>query len=109
MREEELQEIKRTEINTNISIDTKQHTLVGIECPLTEAAEQAIVDMAGGSYDYLQFKIEIEEEKLHLVCAENLTVDKLPSKVPNNAARYHLFRFRHTHEGDYMEKTGEIN
>lgn len=24
-------------------------------------------------------------------------------KIPNDSARYHLFRFKHTHEGDYTE------
>lgn len=107
MREEELQEIKHIEVNTDISIATKQQTLVGFVFPISEAAEQAIHDMARGSYDYLQFKIEIEEEKVHLVCAENIKVDKLPSKVPNDSGRYHLFRFKHTHEGDYMENIGK--
>lgn len=57
MREEELQELKKTEVNTEISINTKQQTLGGVEFPLTEAAKQAIIDMARGSYDYLQFRI----------------------------------------------------
>lgn len=63
MREEELQELKKTEVNTEISINTKQQTLGGVEFPLTEAAKQAIIDMARGSYDYLQFRIG--EFKLH--------------------------------------------
>lgn len=57
MREEELQEIRRTEVNTNISVDTKQQTLSGVAFPITEAAKQAIIDMARGTYDYLQFRI----------------------------------------------------
>lgn len=102
-REEELQEIKRTEINTDVHVETRQQTLGGVCFPVTESAKQAILDMARGSYDYLQFKINIEEEKIHLVSAENIKLDKLPSKVPNDAARYHLYNFKHTHEGDYME------
>jgi twinfilin-like protein len=31
------------------------------------------------------------------------SVDQLPGKVPNEEARYHLFRFKHSHEGDYLE------
>ncbi|XP_044271825.1 twinfilin [Tribolium madens] len=102
-REEELQEIRRTEVHTDISVDSKQQTLSGVAFPLTEAARQAIVDMAQGSYDYLQFKINIEEETIHLVTAENLSIEKLPSKVPADSGRYHLYKFKHTHEGDYME------
>lgn len=43
---------------------------------------------------------------IHLVCAENITIEKLPSKVPKDSGRYHLYRFNHTHEGDYMESIG---
>ena len=35
-------------------------------------------------------------------------VEELASKVPDNEARYHLFRHKHTHEGDYLESTGEV-
>ncbi|XP_071050134.1 twinfilin [Onthophagus taurus] len=102
-REEELQEIKRTEINTDISAVSKHQTLGGVQFPIAESAQQAIKDMAQGSYDYLQFRIDVDEEKIHLVTAENLNIEKLPSKVPEGNARYHLFKFKHTHEGDYME------
>ncbi|XP_057658411.1 twinfilin isoform X2 [Diorhabda carinulata] len=57
MREEELQELKRTEVNTDISVDTKQQTLGGVVFPITEPAKQAILDMVRGLYDYLQFRI----------------------------------------------------
>ncbi|KAJ8964850.1 hypothetical protein NQ314_004568 [Rhamnusium bicolor] len=107
MREEELQEIKRTEVNTDISIDTKQQTLSGVAFPITQAAKQTILDMARGSYDYVQFRIDIEEETIHLVCAENIPLEKLPSRVPSDRGRYHLYKFKHTHEGDYMENIGK--
>lgn len=59
MREEELEEIKRTEVNTEISVDTKQQTLSGVAFPITEIAKQSILDMAVGSYNYLQLRIGI--------------------------------------------------
>lgn len=94
---------------------------------MKESAKQAIQNMAQGSYDYIQFKIglfefvffnrflnnfvlvDIEEEKIELVTAEKLSIEKLPSKVPDNSARYHLFKFKHTHEGDYMENIGQFS
>lgn len=47
--------------------------------------------------------LDMDEEEIHLVTAENINLEKLPSKVPESNARYHLYRFKHTHEGDYME------
>ena len=35
-----------------------------------------------------------------------MPVASLPSAVPSDVARYHFFLFKHTHEGDYMEKIG---
>ncbi|XP_066157247.1 twinfilin [Euwallacea fornicatus] len=103
MREEEMQELRKTEVNTEISISTKQQTLGGVAFPLTEAAQQAIADMARGSYDYLQLRIDIPEETIHLVCAENISIEKLPSKIPSDMGRYHLYKFKHTYEGNYVE------
>lgn len=103
MREEELQEIKKTEIHTEISISTKQQTLGGVVFPLTETAKQAVKDMVRGSYNYLQMRIDIPEEIIHLETAENITIEKLPSKIPSDTARYHLYNFKHTHEGDFIE------
>lgn len=51
---------------------------------------------------FLKF-VDINEEIIDLVTAENLKVSVLPEKVPENNARYHLYRFKHTHEGDYTE------
>lgn len=88
MREEEMKEIRMNEINTNIHTDTRQQTLGGIECPITEAASHAIDDMRRGAYNYLQFKIELQEEQIHLVKAGNIELNKLPNEIPEDHARY---------------------
>ncbi|KAI4461980.1 twinfilin [Holotrichia oblita] len=102
-REEELQQIRKTEVHTDISAVSKHQTLGGVQFPVTDAVKDAIHEMAKGLHNYLQFKIDIEEERIHLVLKESITVDKLPARVPENNARYHLYRFKHTHEGDLME------
>lgn len=56
-REEELQEIKRAEVNTDYSVDSRHQTLGGVGFPITSSAKDAIADMARGSYDYLRFRI----------------------------------------------------
>ena len=37
----------------------------------------------------------------------NCSTEELGAKVPEDCARYHLFRFKHTHQGDYKESNGE--
>lgn len=129
MREVEMKEIRLNEINTNIHTDTRQQTLGGIKCPMTADASRAIEDLRRGAYNYLQFKIELQEEQIHLVKAGIIELSKLPSEVPDDHARYtetnpdhvtyykylffllsppssiryHIYLFKHTHEGDYLE------
>ena len=37
----------------------------------------------------------------------NIDVAGLPAEVPADSGRYHIFWYKHTHEGDYMETPGE--
>lgn len=32
----------------------------------------------------------------------------LPLRVPTDVPRYHIFLYKHSHEGDYLESTGEL-
>lgn len=102
-REEELAELKKTEVHTEINTDTRHQTLGGISCPMTDAAAAAIGDLLRGTYDYLQFRIDLEEENIHIVKAAIVPLEDLPKEVPEDHARYHLYLFKHTHEGDYQE------
>ncbi|XP_018049275.1 PREDICTED: twinfilin isoform X2 [Trachymyrmex septentrionalis] len=101
--EEELAELKKTTATTDYSVETRHQTLSGVAFPVTDEAKQAITELGKGIHEYIQLKIELEEEKIHLVTACDVSLDKLPTKVPSDAARYHLYNFKHTHEGDYTE------
>ncbi|KYN10585.1 Twinfilin, partial [Trachymyrmex cornetzi] len=101
--EEELAELKKTTVTTDYNVETRHQTLSGVAFPVTDEAKQAITELGKGIHEYIQLKIELEEEKIHLVTACDVSLDKLPTKVPSDAARYHLYNFKHTHEGDYTE------
>jgi len=49
---------------------------------------------------------DLNEETIHLADAGNVSIDKLSLKIPSDCARYHLYNFKHTHEGDYLETLG---
>ncbi|EDW97621.1 twinfilin [Drosophila yakuba] len=102
-REEELKELRKTEVHTEINTNTRHQTLGGINCPLSEATVAAVQDLVRGKHDYLQFRIDLEEEQIHVSRAAKVELADLPKQVPEDHARYHLFLFRHTHEGDYFE------
>lgn len=87
-REEEMIELKRSEVNTHISTDTRQQTMSGISIPLTLSASNGIKDMARGAYNYLQFNIDLQAEEVNLVKAANVELDRLAKEVPSDAARW---------------------
>lgn len=79
-REEEMKELRRSEVKTDVGVDTRHQTLGGISCPITDASLQALHDLKRGSYNYLQFKIDLEKEEIHIVKADNLDVHKLSAQ-----------------------------
>jgi twinfilin len=102
-REEEMKELRRSEIKTDVGVDTRHQTLSGINCPISDAALQAIKDLKRGAYNYLQFNIDLEKEEIHITKADNIDVHKLGAQVPSDHARFHIFLFKHSYDGDYLE------
>ncbi|KAG7299563.1 hypothetical protein JYU34_016537 [Plutella xylostella] len=102
-REEALKELQQNDHNTNYSTDSRQSTMGGVAFPITDAAKQGILDLQRGSYNYLQFKIDLEEERIHLSKASKISLLDLPQQVPSDVARYHLYIFSHVYEGDHMD------
>lgn len=51
--------------------------------------------------------MDITAEEVHLALSESTTVTELPSRIPTDTARYHLFRFDHTYEGDRFDSASE--
>ena len=51
--------------------------------------------------------LDTDKEQVVLVMADTCSTEELGARVPEDSARYHLFRFKHTHQGDYKESNGE--
>nr|XP_033815336.1 twinfilin-1 isoform X3 [Geotrypetes seraphini] len=101
--EEELRQIKINEIQTDISVDTKHQTLQGIAFPIDREAFQALEDLKMRKLNYVQLQIDIKNERIVLANTAETEVKDLPKRIPNDAARYHFFLYKHSHEGDYLE------
>lgn len=54
-----------------------------------------------------QQKIDFEKELIKLSSTEPTEVTDLPRRIAKDCARYHFFLYKHSHEGDYLESTGE--
>ena len=105
--EEELAEVKAAETRTEISIETKHQTVGGLSFPLTKAAVAAVTEFrVDASLNYVQLAIDIDKEIVNLTKSEKkLSVQELPSVVPNNVPRYHLYRYTHDFEGAQVNST----
>ncbi|XP_043934586.1 twinfilin-2-like isoform X2 [Protopterus annectens] len=106
--EQELQQIKIDEgrvvqVKTDISVESKHQTLQGISFPLQEEARKAILLLQQKKINYVQLKLDTENETVELVHTQPTEIVDLPKRVPKDSARYHFFLYKHSHEGDYLE------
>ena len=81
----------------------------GLAFPLTEAAIESIQNFKSSGTDYVQLSIDLNKEIINVKNQSTCTVQQLPGKVPGDEPRYHLFRFGHTHEGDFLNSTSKKN
>ncbi|KAL0968041.1 hypothetical protein UPYG_G00261540 [Umbra pygmaea] len=103
--EEELRQIKLSEVNTDISVDTKQQTLQGVAFPMHGDAVKALERFRDKQVNYVQLEIDFAKELIKLSNTDPTEVKDLPKRIPTESARYHFFRYNHSHEGDYLEST----
>lgn len=103
--EEELRQIKLNEVQTDVSVDTKQQTLQGVAFPIHQDGVAALEKFRDRKLNYVQLKIDFENELIKLCNTERTEIKDLPSRIPKDSARYHFFLYKHSHEGDYLEST----
>lgn len=106
-REEiEREEVKQAQNDVAVGVDSKHQTMSGIRFPMSGAVEAAVSEMRAGRADYAQLSIDVKAETINLEEKGACTLAQLPKKVPSDKPRYHLFVFKHTHEGDYFQSVG---
>ncbi|RXN19754.1 twinfilin-1 [Labeo rohita] len=106
--EEELRQIKLNELQTDIHVDTKQQTLQGVAFPMQREAIHALEQFREKRINYVQLEIDFPKESIKLSSTAPTELKDLPKRIPNDAARYHFFLYKHSHEGDYLESTDTV-
>lgn len=102
--EMELKEMTKNEHHNKHGVLSKHVTLPGINFPMDDDALEKLTELGDKQISYIQLKIDVDKEEIQLSKWENdLPLERYPSVVPSDAARYHFFLFKHTHEGDYLE------
>ncbi|XP_014831760.1 PREDICTED: twinfilin-1-like, partial [Poecilia mexicana] len=93
------------QVQTDISVDTKQQTLQGVAFPIHKDAADALAHFKEKRINYVQLEIDAEKEMIRLCSTEPTELKDLPKRVPKDSPRYHFFLYKHSHEGDYLEST----
>ncbi|KAM9389624.1 twinfilin-1 [Phaethornis superciliosus] len=101
--EEELRQIKINEVQTDVGVDTKHQTLQGVAFPIAKEAIQALEKLKNKKLNYVQLQIDMKNETIMLANTLHTELKDLPKRIPKDAARYHFFLYKHSHEGDYLE------
>ncbi|KAK2151540.1 hypothetical protein LSH36_360g02036 [Paralvinella palmiformis] len=101
--EEELEEIKKNETQVDISVDSKHQTMQGVAFPISQEAMDKLNQLKHGSPNYVQLKIDLDQERILLASFDNTDIHHLSSRIPKDHARYHFFIYKHSHEGDFLE------
>jgi len=101
--EEELQQINAQEASVQIGVDSRINTMQGVSFPISQAAIEALKKLQNKEINYVQLSIDIEAETIELESSETVNLTDIPGRVPEDHPRYHVYLFKHTHEGDYME------
>ncbi|CAD5111925.1 DgyrCDS1186 [Dimorphilus gyrociliatus] len=102
--EEELAEIKKTEVQANVHVDSKHQTLAGVAFPISQSAFTALDKLKHKEITYVQLSLDIKRETIELEHSETIDIDEIRSRTPSDSPRYHILLFKHTHEGDYLEQ-----
>lgn len=91
-----------------VAVDSKHNTMGGgIHFPMTNDVKMALGELKSRRLDYIQMSVDTKAEIINLEEKGSCSVEDLPKKVPENAPRYHLFLFKHTHEGDSLASVGK--
>lgn len=103
-QELELEMVKQQEMRADISVDSKQSHMTGVQFPVTDAALAKLAELKDKKLSLVQLELNIENETIVLADAkENVAANDLAQNIPEDKGRYVFFLFKHTFEGDYME------
>ncbi|XP_077982101.1 twinfilin-2-like isoform X2 [Glandiceps talaboti] len=102
--EEEIKMMNAQEAGArNIGINTRQQTMQGVSFQISSDAMAALTTFKRKEVNYVQLSIDVKAETIELETSQAVNLPDIPSMVPEDHPRYHLYLFKHTHEGDYME------
>lgn len=98
--QEEEARLCQTAERIHVGVDCKASTLNSLTMPITERAKESLATFATSEANYIRFCIDIPNERIDTDATTTLTPKQLESQVPEDTARYHLFRFEYAYKGE---------
>lgn len=103
-QELELELVKQQELRADISVDTKQSHMTGVQFPVSDEALAKLTELKEKTLSLVQLELNIDDETIVLAdYKDNVAPNDLKNHVPADKGRYVFYLFKHTFEGDYME------
>lgn len=96
-------EIRATEVGVHIGASTKKAIATGVQFPLSDEAQGGLQRLQSGAITYVQLALDLANEVVTLAVAETMDAHAIAPTIPTDAARYHVFNFKHNHEGDNLQ------
>ncbi|CAG0915645.1 unnamed protein product [Notodromas monacha] len=97
--EEELRELNKLTIEST----SPQGSISGIAFPMSKEAKDRLQSFGRGEIDYVQLSLDILNERINLERADACDVRDFNAILPGAKGRYHLFRYKHAYDGDYLD------
>ncbi|RMX52925.1 hypothetical protein pdam_00010970, partial [Pocillopora damicornis] len=108
-QELELEMVKQQEMRADISVDSKQSHMTGVQFPVTDEARAKLTELKNKKLSLVQLELNIKNETIVLAeTKENVHANDLAQNVPEDKGRYVFYLFKHTFEGDFLESIGGI-
>lgn len=102
--EHEKKELQKFETGAEIGSSTKKALVAtGIDFPVAEDAISALKQLEHGDITFVQLELDLAQEVINLGASGEMTVEQAAATLPDDMARYNVFRFTHNHEGDELD------
>ncbi|CAF0906034.1 unnamed protein product [Adineta steineri] len=99
-------ENQAAEANADISVDSRHQTLQGLMFQFDENVIEALHLFKKQDVDYVQLEIDHEKERTLLSHSEShVTPEQIQKLLPDNAGRYHIYRFKHDFNNETINST----
>jgi len=103
LAEQDLKDQDEHETKTLHGSQTRQQASGKLEFPLTNEAHNDVQLYKNNEVNYVELRVDTENEQIFSAGSSNITADEFSERLKEGKAGYHVFSFRHDHEGNSIK------